>query len=227
MSAAVYIAIVGEDKAHYEVAWGLYCRVFTVDANHPSPRYWTFSELKRKADELRTNKYGHFDDSKKTHPDAAMWRRAFMTLKVEHPNLGLVIAVRDDDRQGREQGLDQAIEDPRRPPFKVVKALAFPEVEVWFIAGFEPDGKAEQARLKAQQKLIGFDPRFEGDRLGAKGDRDPKKVLAALVGGDADRTLRCLEIAIDVLKDRGRRTGLTDYLEALEELATKRGLSAR
>jgi hypothetical protein len=79
------------------------------------------------------------------------------------------------------------------------------------------------ARLEAEKKHLGFDPRMRSHELTAcKNDlakRSPKRVLRALSGDDRDRERRCWrEAPLSILHERGAENGLAAYLT---EVATR------
>jgi hypothetical protein len=148
-------------------------------------------------------------------PDALAARKALFLAAQTRP--AAVVLVRDSDGQHeRLRGLEQARGLPWE--FPVLIAFAHPERESWVLAGFEPCSAAEASVLERLKRDLGFDPRMEADRLRA-GDRDAKRVLAALTGGDFDRESACwAECGLDLLRQRGGMTGLTSYLEEVRRL---------
>ena len=120
-------------------------------------------------------------------PDAAAARRAIVFLRNEYPELRAIVLVRDRDDQPERRG---GLEQARR------------------------DNRTHVI-------IVVVDPRFQSDELTAsKNDqakRSPKRVLAALTGGDHDRERRCWrETPLGTLRDRGKHNGLADYLEEVE-----------
>lgn len=169
--------------------------------------------------------------------DALTARAALLLFQKLSPLPDLVILARDlggDAR--RRQGFSQALQD-RRWPFPVVFALAEPEVEAWYLAGFEPSTKVEAEHCDRLRSDLGFHPHQFPERLKegrTHHDRDAKGVferLAAACGIDAlALEVRCLGGGLDDrenrgggepggplsrLVERGRGCGLTTYLAAV------------
>jgi hypothetical protein len=102
----------------------------------------------------------------------------------------------------------------------VVIGVAHLKRECWVLAGFEPANDHEQARLEAIVRDLTFDPRLHPERLTAKGDgelRSAKRVVRFLTGS-AEREEDCwLLTPLARLRERGQQTGLTAYLDEVEE----------
>ncbi len=147
--------------------------------------------------------------------DAHATRRAIRYLQARKLTFDALFLIRDDDRKtARREGLDQArAESSLACP--IVVGLAHVKRECWALAGFDPGNEAEQARLDALIRELSFDPRLQAERLATRqGERSAKRVLEILTGGDAEREADCWERAgLATLVDRGRATGLADYLE--------------
>jgi hypothetical protein len=104
-----------------------------------------------------------------------------------------------------------------RWPFRVVLAFPHPEIEAWPIAVFEPRTKGEHARIRKQERQLGYSPVEEPERLTSTvsdGIADAKSVRDAIVADDGGGDW--LEIDLEVLRDRGRTCGLTDFLREVE-----------
>ena len=100
--------------------------------------------------------------------------------------------------------------------------LAHPKRECWVLAGFEPQNQEESQRLEETTTTLGFDPRTAAERLSARRPpsdlRNAKRVLDDLTGGDWDRQADCWrKTDLGTLADRGRSTGLADYLTELRQ----------
>ncbi len=157
--------------------------------------------------------HGHFQDAPGALGAAAA-RKALILAKRIRP--AAVVLMSDSDGKDRRTGLEQVRSLPW--DFPVLVALAHPERESWVIAGFEPQGPAETKALEGLRRDLGFDPRLEAHRLRA-GDRDAKRVLAALTAGDPGRESACWnECDLDLLRERGTQTGLASYLEEVRRL---------
>lgn len=98
-------------------------------------------------------------------------------------------------------------------------ALAQPEFEAWFIAGFEPQTDEERARLEEQQRACGFDPRKQPERLQSNSDgpRDAKNVLSALCASNKasdERVRACVErCSLDALESRCTDAQLRRFID--------------
>jgi hypothetical protein len=79
-------------------------------------------------------------------------------LIITIPELKAVLLIRDqDDQPERRMGLDQArCQD--HSGTAIIVGLAIVERECWVISGFDPQGKAEAARLEAERTTLGFNP---------------------------------------------------------------------
>jgi len=164
--------------------------------------------------------HGHFD-GKPGAPDAQNARLALLLIHASTHTAHAVVLLRDDDRQTeRRAGLEQA-RSSSTIGVPVVVGLAHPKRECWVLAGFEPRDAHEADRVAELTKDLGFDPRQQAERLTArrKGEeRDAKRVVELLTGGDWDRQAACWNHAdLELLDARGRKTGLTDYLHELRD----------
>ncbi len=84
----------------------------------------------------------------------------------------------------------------------------------------------EQARLDAVRKDLGFDPREKAAELnpgrvhtqeGKPVKRSTKRILEELTEGKWEREERCwCQTPLDVLRERGVASGLTDFLEEVD-----------
>ena len=227
--------IVGEAPADRTTSRELADRVIleAIDwlADHPSllneQRSWieqlpdgisvTWKDLSGVAKKLGIRMHGHFD-GRPGEPDAAAARKAVAVILRQLSNVDAVVLIRDADKQGeRLMGLEQA-----RKAFAndvtVVLGLAVPERESWVVVGFDPDPRdvSEGERLEVVKKRIGFDPRLRSHEL--TGTRDAKQVLRDLTNGNVDRQRNCwTETPLKVLRDRGQKNGLADYLQEVEQ----------
>jgi hypothetical protein len=166
---------------------------------------------------------GHFD-GKIISPDELLGRRAFSLLYTLKPLPDAVLLIRDDDRQSeRKDGLEQARKwtmerlHGLRP---IVLGLAHPKRESWVLAGYEAKNQDEHELLDTVRRELGFHPCTEAGQLTAKhGDdkRSAKRILAYLTKDDPNREAECWNAApLSLLHDRGKSTGLADYLRELE-----------
>jgi hypothetical protein len=163
------------------------------------------------ARQRRIKAHGHFE-GKPGALDARAARQALLLLATEKNPPDAVVLIRDTDGyEERREGLEQARRE--RPwSFRIVLGVAHPMREAWVVAGFEPRVPAEAARLEEVSREIGFDPRLNPESLSAK--RNPKRILAILAGGEADREAACwTECALTILEERGRLCGLASYIQ--------------
>lgn len=163
--------------------------------------------------------------------DGAAARKALLLViraQARDDEIAAVVLVRDMDNQPeRRTSMEYArAELADNLAFQVAIAAPDPKREAWILHGYEPQNDRETRLLEDERRRLGFDPitnpdRLRGDRRrGAhQQDRDMKSVVERLTAGDHDREWRCLErTPLSVLKGRGQRTGLADYLD---EAATR------
>lgn len=158
--------------------------------------------------------HGHFSGEPGA-PDARQFRGLLVLFKAQSPQVSALVIGRDlDSEPDRARGLRQAL-GAVTTPFKVVGALADPEIETWFCAGFVPEDDTERQRLVDQLKELGFRPDQSPERLSAGRDHhktNAKRVLAVLVDGDGARRAACLETNLQTLETNGQNCGLADYI---------------
>jgi hypothetical protein len=151
-------------------------------------------------------------------PDADQARTALIVLQRLHPDLDGVLLLRDEDREARKKGLEQA-RNASSLSERIVIGLAKSERECWVLAGFSPQGDEETRRLETERQQLGFDPCLNAERLDARRDhhkRSAKRVLGHLTDADPDREARCwLETPLPTLRQRGERSGLNEYLDEI------------
>jgi hypothetical protein len=125
------------------------------------------------------------------------------------------------DTQGSRTMREDLLDGLRRAgagglPFAL--AVAHQEAEAWVAAGFDPENDAENAILRELEAEHGFAPTREPHRLTPNRPTDPhdaKRVCASLFPGGtlSPRAERCwLDTSLDVLEQRGARTGLPEFL---------------
>lgn len=134
-----------------------------------------------------------------------------------------VIFIRDLDNQiERRQGIEQARSEheDKLPHVEIITGTADRMREAWVLNGFIPLD-AEEKRILAEIKTkLSFDPCHEAHRLrdDPGEDRNPKLVVKKLTGGDGIREQQCWEETdLEILRSRGNNTGLTDYLNEIEQ----------
>ena len=187
------------------------------DVNEPQLSWKHVPDLARQSG-LRL--FGHFDDQPGAF-DAFVARQALTMLKLSGAAPDAVLLIRDaDDQPERRGGLEQAkalgiLHVP------VVIGFAQTKRECWALAGFEPATDEERSRLDDLRQELGFYPCVHAERLTAKDDgakRSAKRVLAILCKRERDRELACLDRApLALLAERGRNTGLADFLDAVRQ----------
>ncbi len=232
MSAAYTLAIVCEAAADRDIATELADRVLCRDVDWvdseslPLHRRWQGLEegsrhlewhwVRGLAERHRFKPHGHFRgepgdlNARETH-------KALLLLVAAKPDA--VVLVRDTDGdERRRNGMEQARAD--KPwPFPVILGVAHAKRECWVLAGFHAQTLHEEKALASLREELGFDPCTAAEGLDASSPgakRDAKRVLAALVQ-DADRERSCwVDEDLDGLGERGRSTGLTEYLEEVQ-----------
>ncbi len=172
---------------------------------------WT--TLKKR--QVRMPAHGRYEGEKGEYAQA---RKALVYAALTGVD-GVVLA-RDLDRKPRRR----AFEDARASTagrIAIALALPDPEREAWHMVGFEPADAEDQARLTAETKRLGKDPRRIAHTLAPGRDdaeRGTKRVLDALTEGDRHREARCLtDLPLDELARRGEAVGLTAFLAEVRE----------
>jgi hypothetical protein len=161
--------------------------------------------------------------------DGAAARKALLLViqaQARDDDIEAVVLVRDMDHQPeRRASMESArAELADKLAFQVAIAAPDPKREAWVLHGFEPQNNNEKTLLADQLKTLGFDPvanpeRLRGDRRKNpdQADRDMKLVIERLTQGEYDRELQCLATTpLSVLRERGKATGLADYLAEVE-----------
>lgn len=168
----------------------------------------------RLATQRKVRAHGHFGGAPGL-PDARAARKALLLFAGLSARPEAVLLVRDTDGdQTRKQGLAQA-RDTVTWPFRVVIGAAHTKRECWVLAGFQAQDEDEEVLLANEREALGFDPCTCAHALTARHDADKrsaKRVVSALTGGDAVREDSCLEVELDLLRERGGGTGLADFL---------------
>jgi len=185
----------------------------------PDEVFLKWSNVKERAKRLGLKVFGRFDDK----PDALGARKALLLFANLKPRPAGVLLIRDSDgypERKEGQGLKQA-RDAVVWPFPVVVGVAHPKREAWVLAGFQPQGPAESARLQTLRERLSVDPILKSHELGARehgAKTDIKRALGELLGGDGDRERQCLtETELSVLEQRGGDNGLNTYLSEVRE----------
>ena len=169
--------------------------------------------------------HGHFNGEPGL-PDAAAARRAILFLLKTVSDIKAIVLIRDqDDQPDRRDGLEQA-RNQNHGQVVIVVGLAVVERECWVISGYDPRNEAESARLEAETKQLGFDPRVQSHHLTAyKNDQakhSAKRILRELSGNERERERGCWrETDLLVLRDRGDDNGLARFLSEVHERLAK------
>jgi hypothetical protein len=178
-------------------------------------------------DELRVRSVrGHFN-GKPGGAGASMARKAFLIAqalrkKVPDEPIDVVVLIWDTDQQRDERraGVAAARDAARQwKLFEIACGFPDPEREAWVLAGFDPCDDAERQSLEELHRDLGFSPVLHAVRLRDANDgaqRNIKRVLGVLTGGDPDREQRCwVEPSLSTLRDRGGETGLAAFLDEI------------
>ena len=228
-ASAYTLAIVCEAAADRDIATGLADRVLCKEVDWVDPeslplhrrwqgldggsRHLEWHWIRSLAELRRFKPHGHFR-GEPGDLNAHETYKALLLLVEAKPDA--VVLVRDTDgNESRRRGMEQARDD--KPwPFPVILGLAHSERECWVLAGFHPQTSSETKALARLRQELGFDPCTAAEDLAASSPgakRDAKRVLAALVQ-DADRERACwIDADLETLEERGRGTGLPEYLE--------------
>jgi hypothetical protein len=138
-----------------------------------------------------------------------------------------VIFIRDLDYQPeRKEGLEQARLEHINltPKLEIVIGAADPKREAWVLNGFILSNQQEEKILEEIKTKLSFDPCLEAHRLRSNSETEPERirnvkvVLGQLAGNDMEREKQCWEdTSLEVLRERGVYTGLTTYLQEVEQ----------
>jgi hypothetical protein len=153
--------------------------------------------------------------------DTGLFRRVLLRFQFETaaPIDALVLARDSDHRSDPTAALEAALRSfgDRTLDYRVVLAGASPEIEAWWLCGFEPINAEESTRLQAWRRTLGYSPVERPERLSAgRNDTkaDCKRVFKELTGGDVER---CLEAPLERLRLRGGNCGLSAFLGEVAE----------
>jgi len=185
---------------------------------HAHDDFLLWKDVPRLARQRRIKAHGHFDGQPGA-PDAVAARRVLLLLHGSDAPVHAVLLIRDDDGDPRRrQGLEQARNESKLAVL-IILGVAHTKRECWVLAGFVPKDSRETDELERLRAELGFDPVCGAENLTAKDDRakrSAKRVLDELCGGDKNREMECWrEADLDTLADRGRQTGLADYMDEI------------
>ncbi|NES66909.1 MAG: hypothetical protein F6K24_17460 [Okeania sp. SIO2D1] len=135
-----------------------------------------------------------------------------------------VIFIRDVDNQPeRKESIEKVRSEDSDRQFKIVIGMANRNREAWVLNGFIALNKSEEKILEEIKTQLTFDPCEESHRLRSNSKeesdriRNPKVVLEKLTGGEFERERKCWEETdLEILRNRGKNTGLTDYMNEVE-----------
>ena len=138
-----------------------------------------------------------------------------------------VIFIRDLDNQPeRKEGIEQARSEHinKTPKLEIIIGAADPKREAWVLNGFIPSNQQEEQILEEIKNKLSFDPCIESHRLRATSEKEPERirnvkvVVEQLTGDDKEREKQCWEKTnLKHLRERGVDTGLTDYIQEVEQ----------
>jgi len=138
-----------------------------------------------------------------------------------------VIFIRDLDNQPeRKEGIEQARSEHinKTPKLEIIIGAADPKREAWVLNGFIASNQQEEQILEEIKTKLSFDPCIESHRLRATSEKEPERirnvkvVVEQLTGNDMEREKLCWEETdLKHLRERGVDTGLTDYIQEVEE----------
>lgn len=138
-----------------------------------------------------------------------------------------VLFIRDLDNQPeRREGIEQARLECKYPQnqLKIIIGTADKMREAWVLNGFIPSTPEETRILEEIKTKLNFDPCEESHRLRSNSKeeperiRNPKIVVEQLTGGEMERERQCWEeTPLEILRQRGTKTGLVAYLQEIEQ----------
>ncbi|MEB3342609.1 hypothetical protein [Okeania sp.] len=148
--------------------------------------------------------------------------------KTRQRQIKAVVFIRDlDDQPERKESIEKVRSEYSDRQFKIVMGMANRNREAWVLNGFIPLDKSEAKILEEIKSELKFDPCEESHRLCSnskeetKRMRNPKIVLEKLTRGEFERERKCWEeTSLETLQKRGVSTGLTDYMNEVENQLT-------
>jgi hypothetical protein len=152
---------------------------------------------------------------------------SFLRYKLKR-NIKAVIFIRDLDNQPeRRNDVEQARLEQEDKSFKVIIGMADRMRESWVLNGFIPLNLGEEQILQEIKDGLTFDPCKDSQRLRSNSfehpdrERNPKVVVKRLTDDNRLREQKCWEeTSLELLRQRSENTGLTDYLNEIEERLT-------
>ncbi|WP_437715080.1 hypothetical protein WMF45_00860 [Sorangium sp. So ce448] len=171
----LWFALAAEDNGHHAAVTRLTDRVLEgrVEWFQPETRdelrgwrgptqvhaYWALKNAFHDARSLGLPIRGDFG-GEPAQLEAGMIRAQLLLWKRAHlggERIDVVFIARDTDGKRRLAGAQQAASHGDWE-FRIVLAYPEPEIEAWYIAGFEPATEDERARAEEQKLQLGFSP---------------------------------------------------------------------
>jgi hypothetical protein len=138
-----------------------------------------------------------------------------------------VLFVRDSDNQDERRVRLEQVREERGQNLSdtaIVIGVADTKREAWVLNGFVPLDESEERLLADLRQRLLFDPTIEAHRLRATTADEPERIrnakiiLDILTQENQEREILCWQITpLDVLRERGKQTGLTAYIVEVEE----------
>ncbi|NJL83725.1 MAG: hypothetical protein HC890_13760 [Chloroflexaceae bacterium] len=148
-------------------------------------------------------------------------------IKKNRP-IKAVLFIRDLDHQPeRRQGIEQARSEQgdRQSNLEIIIGTANRMREAWVLNGFIPANPEEDKILQEIKAQLTFDPCEKAHRLRSSSWNEPErirnpKVVVELLTQNTGMLRECQcweETSLEHLRERGVYTGLTDYLNEIEQ----------
>lgn len=192
------------------------CRNFRGIAGEP---YLDLHNASDRARERKLRIYGKFNDEPGAD-DAFMARATLFLFADEDEPPKAVIITRDVDRApNRAKGFSQAAQSYDWN-FKILVALAEPEIEAWLIAAWAPEDSSERERLKELVDELDFNPCKNPERLTSKKEtdkKDAKRILKLLTKSKTDIIDRWKTTRLEQLESNGAACGLGPFIRDIRE----------
>ncbi len=130
----------------------------------------------------------------------------------------LIVWARDDDgdREKREYALQARESLPSTTP--IILAIASECGEAWVIAGWQPETKVDNEKLRKWRQKLGFEPHRHPERLSHKENvpKDAKAVLADLLDNDHEKEAIALLSAVNSDSGASEACGLLAFRKEVE-----------
>lgn len=156
--------------------------------------------------------------------DRPSMRKALIHFKLMQPPADALVISRDLDGQHtdeRRASLEEGASEINSDGVCICLAIQNPMREAWLLNGFDLKTPTERKVFESERAAIGFDPCCQAERLSTADEsalRSAKRVLRVLSGDNREREEACwLESEWPVLRERGLKTGLTAFLDAVKD----------